>query len=197
MNEEKNHQNSILFVDSSISLDEIINVKEKNPDTKIFCFDYHSHKLLEKQKIPHKISDDFLSESDLDLLQESSYEFAEWYTNSKIKQLQNYEQIDLGSLYKIEFFVFLLPFVKKFFEIKNIISSNQNSTLYASNQLHDISSHFKKNLASLYGTPSPQIDFFYDTLQFENNLFHIELSQKSFQKNKKYCKQIFESFFQK
>lgn len=195
MNEEKKQQNSILFVDSSLSLTDIINIKEKNPSISIFSFDYNSHELLEKHKIPHSISDDFLAEDDLQLIQESSYVFAEWYKNSKIRHLQIYEQIDLGSLYKIEFFVFLLPFLKKFLEIKNIIDSHPQSILYASNQLYEISIHFKQHFITIYGTTSHQTNFFYDTLKFENNLFHVKLSQKSFQKIKNIANHFLNIFY--
>lgn len=195
MSEEKNQQNSIMFIDSSISLNEITNVITKNPEISIFSFDYSSHKLLEKQQIRHQISDDFLTEDDLDLIQKSSYDFTEWYKNSKIRQFQNYEQIDLGSLYKIEFFVFLLPFLKIFFEIKNIVSLNPKSNLHASNQLYEISKSFEKNLGKIYGNPSNQSNFFYDTLQFENNLFSIELSQKSIKKIKNVANRFLDIFY--
>lgn len=180
MNETKNKQESILFVDSSISIDKIINIKKTIPNIQIFTFDYTSHKLLIQHKISHEISDNFLPENNLDLIQEQSYRFAEWYKITKIRNYQNFEGVDLGSLFKIEFFVFLLPFLKKIFEIRNIINSNQNSLIYTTNQLYGICAHFEINLKLINEKQIVQNDFFYDTLQFENNFFHIEISHKTY-----------------
>ena len=117
MNKKNNPLNLILFVDSSVDFDDIIKIKNDNSNIQIFTFDYISHQLLIKNNVPHKISDTFLSESNLDLIQEKSYQFAEWYKIPEINNYQNFENIDLGSLFKIEFFVFLLPFLKKMYEI--------------------------------------------------------------------------------
>ncbi|RZD44358.1 MAG: hypothetical protein CXT78_06750 [Thaumarchaeota archaeon] len=180
MNEMKNNQKSILFIDSSISLDKIINITKTIPNIKIFTFDYVSHKLLSKHKILHEISDNFLSENDLDLIQEQSYVFTEWYKIQKIRDYQNFEGVDLGSLFKIEFYIFLLPFLKKIFEIKNIISSNQNLFIYTTNQLYDICMCFEKNVNLINKKQIIQNDFVYDKLKFENNFFHLEISHKTY-----------------
>ena len=79
MNQINNKKYSILFVDSSTSIDDVIKIKNKISNIQIFSFDYISHKLLIKNNINHEISDKFLSENDLNIIQQKSYQFAEWY----------------------------------------------------------------------------------------------------------------------
>ena len=115
MKQIKNESKSILFVDSSTSIEEIINIKITIKNIQIFTFDYSSHKVLIQHNIAHEISDNYISEDDLNSIQAKSYEFSEWYKIDEIKNFQNFEEIDLGSLFKIEFFVFLSIYVLAFF----------------------------------------------------------------------------------
>jgi predicted transport protein len=195
MNETKSEQESILFIDSSISIDEITNIQNSVPNIQIFTFDYTTHKLLVEHNISHKISDNFLSENDLDLIQEQSYKFAKWYEVNNIKNYQYFENINLGSLFRIEFFVFLLPFLKKFTEIKNIIKLNENSIIYSTNSLYNICSHFKKNVQQIDQKLNIENEFFYDTLQFENNFLNIKISQKTYKTLKNILYKFLNLFF--
>ena len=195
MNKINNKQNSFLFVDSSVLLDDIIKIKNDISNIQIFTFDYISHKLLIKNNITHEISETFLSESYLDLIQEKSYQFAEWYKIPEINNYQNFENIDLGSLFKIEFFVFLLPFLKKIFEIKNIINSYEDSIIYSPNSLFSICFKFNKNIKLINENEKNHNDFHYDVIKFENNFFNIEISQKTYKKLKNFMDYFFNLFF--
>tara|TARA_B110001454_G_scaffold186203_1_gene182867 strand:- start:2541 stop:4397 length:1857 start_codon:yes stop_codon:yes gene_type:complete len=195
MKQIKNESKSILFVDSSTSIEEIINIKNTIKNIQIFTFDYSSHKVLIQHNIAHEISDNYISEDDLNSIQAKSYEFSEWYKIDEIKNFQNFEEIDLGSLFKIEFFVFLLPFLKKIIEINNIINSNQNYNIYAPNQLYDISKHFEKNLKLINKKQNTQKDFFYDTLSFEFIFFSFKISQQTYKKLKNILNRFFLLFF--
>ena len=195
MKKKNNNQNLILFVDSSVDLDDIIKIKTDIPNIQIFTFDYISHKLLIKNNITHKISDTFLSESNLDLIQEKSYQFAEWYKIPEINNYQNFENIDLGSLFKIEFFVFLLPFLKKIYEIKNIINSYDDLIIYSPNSLFSICFKFNKNIKLINENKINQNNFHYDVIKFENNFFNIKISQKTYKKLKNFMDNFFNLFF--
>ena len=190
-----NNKNSILFVDSSISLDAVIKIKNNISNIQIFTFDYISHKLLNKNNISHEISENFLSNNILDLIQEKSYQFAEWYKISKINSYQNFENVDLGSLFKIEFFVFLLPFLKKIFEIKNIINSYENLVIYSPNSLFPICFKFNKNIKLINENQKNENDFHYDLIKFENSFFNIEISQKTYKKLKNFMNNFLNLFF--
>ena len=195
MNKKNNPLNLILFVDSSVDFDDIIKIKNDNSNIQIFTFDYISHQLLIKNNVPHKISDTFLSESNLDLIQEKSYQFAEWYKIPEINNYQNFENIDLGSLFKIEFFVFLLPFLKKMYEIKNIINSHNDSIIYSPNSLFSICSKFNKNIKLINENKINSNNFHYDLIKFENNFFDIKISQKTYKKLKIFMDNFFNIFF--
>ena len=195
MNKKNNSLNLILFVDSSVDFDDIIKIKNDIPNIQIFTFDYISHKLLNKNNVPHKISETFLSEFFLDLIQEKSYQFAEWYKIPKINNYQNFETIDLGSLFKIEFFVFLLPFLKKIFEIKNIINSYDNLVIYSPNSLFLICSKFNKNIKLINENKKNESDFHYDVIKFKNSFFNIEISQKTYKKLKNFMNNFLNLFF--
>ena len=190
-----NNKNSILFIDSSISLDDVIKIKNDISNIQIFTFDYISHKLLNKNNITHKISENFLSDNILDLIQEKSYQFAEWYKIPKINSYQNFENIDLGSLFKIEFFVFLLPFLKKIFEIKNIINSYENLVIYSPNSLFSICFKFNKNIKLINENQKNENNFHYDLIKFENSFFNIEISQKTYKKLKNFMNNFLNLFF--
>jgi hypothetical protein len=190
-----NTKNSILFVDSSISVDDVIKIKNDIPNIQIFTFDYISHKLLNKNNVTHEISETFLSENYLDLIQEKSYQFAEWYKIPEINNYQNFETIDLGSLFKIEFFVFLLPFLKKIFEIKNIINSYDNLVIYSPNSLFSICFKFNKNIKLINENKKNENDFHYDVIKFENSFFNIEISQKTYKNLKNFMNNFLNLFF--
>jgi len=190
-----NNKNLILFVDSSTDLNDVIKIKNNFPNIQIFTFDYVSHKLLIKKDIPHKISDTFLSENNLDLIQEKSYQYAEWYKIPEINNYQTFENIDLGSLFKIEFFVFLLPFLKKIYEIKNIINSYDDLIIYSPHSLFSICFKFNKNIKLINENKIEQNNFHYDVLKFENNFFNIKISQKTFKKLKNFMDNFFNLFF--
>jgi hypothetical protein len=195
MSKINNKQDSILFVDSSISIDDIIKLKNSFSNIQIFSFDYVSHKLLIKNNISHKISDTFLSENNLDLIQQKSYQFAEWYKIPKINNYQNFENIDLGSLFKIEFFVFLLPFLKKIFEIRNILNSYDDSVIYSPNSLFSICFKFNKNTKLINENQKNQNNFHYDVKKFETNFINIEISQKTYKKLKNFMNNFSNLFF--
>ena len=195
MNQINNKKYSILFVDSSTSIDDIIEIKNKISNIQIFSFDYISHKLLIKNNINHEISDKFLSENDLNIIQQKSYQFAEWYKIPEINSHQIFEKIDLGSLFKIEFFVFLLPFIKKIFEIKYIINSYQDSIIYSPNSLFSICHKFNKNIKLINENEKNQNDFHYDAIKFENIFFNIAISQNTYNKLKNILDNFFNLFF--
>ena len=195
MKQMTNESKSILFVDSSISIEEIIKIKNTTKNIQIFTFDYSSHELLIHHNISHDISDNFISENDLNSIQAKSYEFSEWYKIDEINNFQNFEEIDLGSLFKIEFFLFLLPFLKKIVEINNIINSHQKYNIYAPNQLYDISKHFEKNITLINKKQNIRKDFFYDTLSFEFIFFSFKISQQTFKKLKNILNRFFLLFF--
>ena len=78
---------SIILLDSYSEIEKIQHkIKEQN--VLIITFDYKSHKTLLKNNIVHEISDNFVSEDDLKIIQKNSYSLAKWYedSNSRFKE---------------------------------------------------------------------------------------------------------------
>ena len=139
---------TVLLYDSSFNIDELLNiVKEKNP--LVISFDYESHKLLIKYKIKHKISDDYLSEKDIQNIQKNSYSLSQWFTNPTISNILEFEGINLGQLFYIEFHFFLVPFLKKFVELTHIFKLHSAAKFVGSSQLYEIISTFTDNTIKL------------------------------------------------
>ncbi|MEM3062914.1 MAG: hypothetical protein QW303_05155 [Nitrososphaerota archaeon] len=85
--------NSILLVDSSLTL-KIIKPYLKKLNQKIISLDYQSHRLLLQHKVIHEISDSYISEKELDKIQNLSYQFVKWYENPEISELIKYDEIN-------------------------------------------------------------------------------------------------------
>ena len=108
-------QNIVLF-ESDTNLKNVKKFISKN-ESLIITFDYKSHEILSRRKIPHKISDSFLGEKDIHFLQKETYRLTKWF-ETEVSDSITYENINLGELFYIDFYFILLPIMKKFFEIK-------------------------------------------------------------------------------
>jgi hypothetical protein len=142
------NNNVILLLDSSVDFKDVCQIiKEKNPD--IVTFDYESHILFKEKNIPHKISDTYISQNDLQSIQEKSYLFAHWFNESKISNLLQYDEINIGETFFIDFHYQLIPYLKKFFEIMKLFESNKNSMFITSSVLYNIISSFTSTVIKL------------------------------------------------
>ena len=132
------NSNYVIFCDSTSKLEEINQIIDKHNPI-IIAFDYESHNLLLENDIVHELSDDYLNNEDLDHIQDLSYNFSNWYSESEISNLIEYEGINLGELFYLEFNYYLSPILKQFFEIQKISKKYVNSFFISS-------SHFVKTL---------------------------------------------------
>ena len=78
----KNFDSIVLF-DSSCSIDQI--TSEKIANSLIITFDYNSHKNLEKSGINHVISDSYLDQNFMSLIEKTCYRLSKWYTEKSIE----------------------------------------------------------------------------------------------------------------
>jgi len=175
--------NNILLIDSSTDLSQIKSITKTN-NLKIITFDYQTHKNLEKLSINHIISDIFLDDKEKEKIQNRSYLYSQWYNESQIKEFVEYDGINLGSLSYIEFFVFMIPFLKKFVEIKKIFKQYEDSKFLASGLILNMIKEFTDNIQLLKNHNSDE-DFIYDKVNFETNSFKIKLSKNNFLKLQK------------
>ena len=83
----------IVFLDSTSSIDDIKKITDwKN--IRIITFDYVSHKQLLESRIEHDISDDFLNEDELQIIQNKSFNLTKWY-DGELESSLLYENINL------------------------------------------------------------------------------------------------------
>ena len=188
---------TIVLYDSSFDINELINIiKEQDP--LVISFDYESHKLLIKYKIKHKISDDYLSEKDIQNIQKNSYSLSQWFANPTISNMLEFEGINLGQLFYIEFHFFLVPFLKKFVELTHIFKLYSDAKFVGSSQLYEIISTFTDNTTKLHNNVDDK-QFLYDSvplnLRFFKKKFTINISTKYYYKIKKIQEKIIDILF--
>ncbi len=189
---QEQDSSTILLLDNSIDLSKMKSLSKLN-NFKIITFDYQSHKNLEKLSINHIISDHFLDDEEKIKIQNNSYLYSQWFDESKLKEFVEYDGINLGSLSYIEFFVFMIPFLKKFVEIKKIFSQYENSIFLTSGILLNIIKEFTNNV-QLIDSKNTDENFIYDNINFETNALKIKLSKNNFLKLKKIFEQMIAFF---
>jgi len=173
-----------ILLESNFNLKKIIK-KISSSNVEIITFDYNSHRILENKKIGHKISENYLSENDIEDIKNRSYSLTNWFQNEKISKLLTYENINIGSLFYIEFHYFLLSFLKKFLEIKRIISLNNNAKFYSIGSLYNMIKQFSVETEDI-GDENNSTEFLYDNIKIPlTNSFNLNFSKKNFHRLKK------------
>lgn len=178
----------VFFVESNFNIDFIKSKIRKNDI--IISFDYVSHNKLKKYNIAHTNSDNFLEENDYDLIQKKSYEVSKWYELKEIKEKIEYEGINLGELYFIEFHYYVLPIIKKFLEVKRIYEEYNLKKYYATSKLKKIVNIFSE--CEIIQEEDIGNKFLGEQISYNfNNLFSINISKKRYSQ----IKNISEKFF--
>jgi len=201
MNNENTHyqksskQRKIIFFDNQINFEELENLLKINPDVILITFDYDSHKLLQKKNISHELSDDFLNDEDFENIQHQAYHFSNWAKNDSFKDLLNYKSVNVGNLFYIEFFVFILPIIKKIFEIKKIYQKYEDADYFASGISFDVAKIFSNNVVRFYKEEEIETKFIYDTVDIETNFLKIKIPTNYYAKIKKISEKFFKYFF--
>ena len=181
----------IIFIDSINTIDKIKKELTNLTDVRIITFDYISHKNLLKNNITHEISDDFLDEKDIQLIQNESLNLTKWYDN-ELNDVLNYEEINLGRTFYVEFHQYLLQILKKILELKKITKELSNMELIVSPGLFQIAKEFHSSLRQLNIKIEKSESFLDDSIKFRlTNTVKFDISKKSYQKLKKSSEKIF------
>ena len=170
-NKSNMHDPVIVLFDSSSTFDDIKKFVEQNKT--IITFDYESHQLLSRNNIPHEISDNYISDMDIETIQKNSYKLTKWFSEPSIHKLVEYEKINLGKLLEVEFSLFLIQFLKKLLEIINIIKKYNDSKYITSPELYDITNYFVTHVNRLN---EKQTEFYYDKVKIHTNIANIVIS---------------------
>ena len=179
-------KNNLVLIDSTISYNEIKHLKD-NSD--FITFDNDSHLMLQNHNLVHSVSDSFVNNAEFDLIQEKLYIFANWYDNEKIKNDLIYKSVNLGSLFYIEFWMFLIPIVKKFFEIIKLSKKIDKQNVYGSQIICQMAQCLQLNFFNINDNKK-SVEYFYDNLEFNTNFFSLKLSSKNFHKLKNMSEKI-------
>ncbi len=192
------NKKSIIFLDSPFSLNEIKKLIQNN-DYKIITFDYNSHKILLDNKIEHKISDEYLTDSELQNIQKNSYSFAQWFNESSISGSLLYDTVNLGELFYVEFHYFLVPFLKKFSELQKIFKDYPNCNYLCTQNLFEIVKSFTDNVKTLTAKNNIEDEYLYDSFKLPfkigNYTFFVTLPRTFYLKLKGVSELIIDSFF--
>lgn len=147
----------------------------------IITFDYESHTLLLKNNIQHMLSDNYVTKSDIASLQEKLYRFSQFSKEPQFINFLIFDGVNLGSLFFIEFYVFLIPFLKKFLEIQKIHEKYHDQQFLASPDLVNLIKLFTTNVFPLGQNLSKSV-FIYDSIKLnfhvKNFSFDINVSQR-------------------
>lgn len=191
-----NKEQNIVLFDSNTNLKNLKNIISKKKSL-IITFDYKSHEILSRKKIPHEISDTFLDQNKLQFLQNESFRLAKWF-ETKISQSIIYKNINLGELFYIDFYVFLLPILKKVFETIQISKQYPKANFFASYALYEMIKPLSKYVISL-GGKKYSTQFYLDSIsnrfKIGGRSFTIRLSQKRYNSLKKLSESFFKYFF--
>ena len=185
-----NFKNNLVLIDSTVSYDEIKNFKD---DSNFITFDYDSHLMLKKNNIEHIISDSFIEKNEFDIIQEKIYNFSNWYDDEKLSKELKHRSVNLGSLFYIEFWMFLIPIVKKFYEIIKISKKLNSKNILAGQIICQLGKCLQLEFKNL-SDKQHDINYFYDYFTFDSNIFSLKLSSKNFNKLKNFSEKLFQPF---
>ena len=174
---------SFLLVDSTTEISKIN--KLKNSFKKIISFDLESDRLLTDNSINHEISENFIPDEELKSIDSACINFCQWYNENNGDKLLSYEGINLGSLFRVEFNNFLIPFLKNFMIFVKIVKNFPGVTFLCSSTIYQILNKLTKNVQSLE-EKSLETQLVWDKIQYNiTDSISLKISKENFQKLKK------------
>lgn len=167
---------TVILFDSNSSINDIKQFIEKS-DTLVISFDFNSHKLLNANKIPHKISDNWIERNEYLNIQKHVYKLSHWFNHPDLNQELFYDEINLGELIFGELLYFLPTYISNFLKIKNIFSQYVDSTFLANGILFDLINKLTSN-SNLLTYDQTYNQTYNDPIKIKYNLkiFHKNLS---------------------
>ena len=180
-NLEKSSDN-ILLIDSTVTENDLQNLKKTFK--KIITLDIESDRKLITKKILHDVSDTLIDKSELKIIDSTCINLCQWYNENNGNESLSYENINIGSLYRIEFYNFLIPILKKFLTMKKLNELYPNSTFLCSSELSKICAELDMNFIPL-STKSLDIELTWDKIQLNlTRSISLKLSKKNYNKIK-------------
>jgi hypothetical protein len=169
----ENLEKIIILFDSFTNIKSVKNILTRHSSFLIISFNYESHLVLTKEKIPHILSEDFL-EHNFDYIQKQVYQFMNWYNEPSVIKYLDYYGINLGKLVHDETSGFFTPLLKKFYETTAIYSKYSECLFFANGDLFRIISKMTNSSQNIEKSES-DIEFVHDKIRF-----NIKLGNSSF-----------------
>ena len=185
----------LIQLESHSDIERIMYLEKKYDNKKIISLDYRTHKILDKHKISHEISDSYLTQTERKTVDDYSVKItSEWYDEEKIKKFLTYRDVNLGSLIEMEVWQYLTPIFKSALEIQKIIEKETPQKIFTYSTMNDyISKICKKHtldLIILEQCIEPSLH--YDIINVKYNIGKIPISFNLSRKNFLYIKNITE-----
>ena len=172
----------ILLLDSNITKKEskIFNGNFK----KIITFDINSDRMLTEKKIPHIVSDDFIDNYDSKSIDSACLDLCQWYNKNNGNELLSYENINLGSLFRVEFHNFLIPIIKNFLILNKVNTLYPNSNFICSANIYQIANVLEMNSVPI-DDKFFNVDLTWDKIQYNiTDSISFGISKNNFMKLK-------------
>ena len=186
----------LIFIDSTFDLSNNLDTINKK-ENKIITFDYNIHKKLNEKNIEHSISEMYIDDLKLKKIQLESIKLSNWYKNQDIRKILSYNDIEIAELFKLEFHNFLIPLIKKYFEIHEIKKRFVEYEILCSPNLYHIAKNIFDNVQKLSGVDySTSLED--DTINYRVfDRFNLQISKETFQKLKKILEITLKHFIKK
>lgn len=174
----------LLLIDSSTNTKEFKTLKKSFK--KIITFDIESDREFTLNQIDHIVSDELIEKNELQLIDSKCIDYCQWYSQNNGNELLSYENVNLGSLFRIEFHNFLIPLIKNFLILNKLKSLYPNSKFYCSPNLSQIAQNLGMNPVPI-NEKSPNIELTWDKVQYNfTSSISLKFSKKNYKKIKNY-----------
>jgi len=180
----------VILFDVDSDIEDLKRNMIRNP--KIISFSYDAHEILENNNIEHEISDAYLTRDELIQIQNRCYDTAKWFENRDIAENISYQDINLGSFIQTELNYLMVPFVKKFLEIRKIVKEFNDADFLVSSTFYHIIISMTDSVIQLSDNKKNDNAFYYDSIKISMNIRKKNLTFKLSRKRYESIRRIFD-----
>ena len=170
------NQKKIIFVSKSIN--DYNTIKTNN--SKIFTFDYISHKKLQELGISHHIAENVLDYDERVSIFNIAKNFQNWHNEPLLKKIELKEVNLLGLLDGIELHSLIIEKLIVFFMIKKILEIEKPDSIECSNQIKNMILLIEKNnlINIKINSKEKKGELLWDSINIKHNFMGIPISIK-------------------
>ncbi len=161
----------LLILNHIHDIDQIKSLIKEN-EIEIYSLNFSVHSILNENKIPHVMSEELLTEDDLNKIFDKTAALYGWHDNIEKNKIPAYEGVNVSALLDTEeFHELVLDYLYEFLIIRKIITKQATASIIANSLIIEIIRLFNNNL-SLESLDDDLIDdkLLYDDIQIKFNL---------------------------